>query len=110
MTKRFSFDQLTHRTGGWSLIIIIAIVQIIALFGAFPGMLSIRVNAEFEEQQLRTYSLVIPILIAATYLLLLGVSWRITVTARKQLDDWKAGFVKPKPEDEFLAWREITSL
>ena len=110
MIKRFSFDQFVHRTGGWSLIIIIAISQTIALLGAIPGILSIRVNAEFEEQQLRTFSTIIPILIATTYLLLLGISSQLTSTARKRLKDWAAGLVRSKAEDEFLAWREITSL
>jgi hypothetical protein len=49
MIKRFSFDQFLQRTGGWSLIIIVAAVQILSLFGAIPGLISIRFNAEFEE-------------------------------------------------------------
>ena len=110
MIKRFSFDQFVHRTGGWSLIIIIAVSQAIALLGAIPGILSIGLNAEFEEQQLARFSIVIPILILITYLLLLGISWRITFTARKRLADWVSGLNRSKSEDEFLAWREITSL
>jgi len=110
MIKRFSFDQFVHRTGGWSLIIIIAVSQAIALLGAIPGILSIGLNAEFEEQQLAGFSIVIPILILITYLLLLGISWRITFTARKRLADWVSGLNRSKSEDEFLAWREITSL
>ena len=110
MIKRFSFDQFVHRTGGWSLIIIIALAQIIALFGAIPGILSIRFNAEFEEHQIRTFSIVIPVLILLALMLLLAVSWRLTPTARKRLNEWRAGVNRSKPEDEFLAWYEITSL
>jgi GAF domain-containing protein/HAMP domain-containing protein len=110
MIKRFSFDQFVQRTGGWSLIIMIAVAQVIALFGAIPGILSIRVNAEFDEQQIRTFSIGIPILIVITLLLLLAISWYLTPTARKRLSDWSAGVTRSKPEDEFLAWREITSL
>jgi GAF domain-containing protein/HAMP domain-containing protein len=110
MIKRFSFDQFVKRTTGWSLIIIIAVSQAIAILGAIPGILSIRVNAQFEQQQLRSFSTLIPLLAVATILLLLGFSWQITATARKRLTDWAEGFVRSKPEDEFLAWREITSL
>src|SRR5215211_5580927 len=110
MIKRFSPDQLIYRAGGWSLIILIAIAQTIALLGAAPGILSIRFNAALEGQQLLAYSTRIPMLIALTYLLLLGLSWQITSVARKRLDEWVGGVKKSNPDDEFLAWREITSL
>ena len=108
--KRFSFDQLVSGTGGWSLIIIVAVAQLVALVGAIPGLLSVRANAQFEEHQLRTFSSLIPLLVLITHLALLGLSWRITPVSRKRLDDWVAGPVKSKSEEEFLAWREITSL
>jgi GAF domain-containing protein len=109
MIKRFSIDQLVRRTGGWSLIILIATAQIIALLGAIPGILSIWVNAEFDEQQLRIFSILVPILIIITNLIILGIGWWLTPTARKQLNSWSNQSIKPKPEDDFLAWREITS-
>jgi GAF domain-containing protein len=110
VTKRFSVDQFVQRTGGWSLIIIIALAQILAFPGAIPGILSIRVNTAFEEGQLQTFSVVIPILMMAAFLLLLGISWFMTAAARKRLTDWAGGLPRSKAEDEFLAWREITSL
>jgi len=63
MIKRFSFDQLVRRYGGWSLIIILAVAQIVALLGAIPGILSIQVNAEFTESQRRVLSTLVPVLI-----------------------------------------------
>jgi len=110
MIKRFSFDQFVHRTGGWSLVIIIAIAQLLSLLGAIPGLLSIRINAEFEEGPLEAFSTIAPILILITNLCLLGVSWWITPTARKRLNEYAAGIGGTNLEDEFLAWREITSL
>jgi GAF domain-containing protein/HAMP domain-containing protein len=110
MLKRFSFDQFVQRTGGWSLIIIIAVAQILSFFGAIPGLLSIRINAEFETGPLETYSRLVPLVILVTNLCLLGVSWWITPTARKRLNDRAAGISRAKIEDELLAWREITSL
>ena len=110
MIKRFSFDPLVRRYGGWSLIIILAAAQIIALLGAIPGILSIRVNAEFDESLLQIFSIVVPILIVSTILILLAIAWRLTPTARKRLDSWANESTKPKAEDELLAWIEITSL
>ena len=110
MTKRFSLDQLVRRTGGWSLIIITVIAQMVSLFGAIPGILSIRANADFEAQQLRTFATIIPILIVSAHLILLAIGWQITRVARKRLDDWASGLIGVTPEHEFQAWREITSL
>ncbi len=110
MLKRFSFDQFIERSGGWSLIILVAVAQILSLVGAIPGLLSIRVNAEFEEGPLETFSTMIPILILITNLALLALTWWITPATRKRLNDQAAGIQRAKLEDEFLAWREITSL
>lgn len=110
MIKRFSYDQFVQHYGGWSLIIIIAVAQILSLFGAIPGLLSIKINAEFEEGPLETYTRVVPIMILITNLCLLAVSWWLTPTARKRLNERATGITRSKADDEFLAWREITSL
>lgn len=110
MLRRFSFDQFIERTGGWSLIILIAIAQILSLFGAIPGLLSIRINAEFESGLLQAFSRLVPLLILITNLGLLVVSWWITPATRKRLSDQAAGVHRANAEDEFLAWREITGL
>ena len=110
MIKRFSLDQLVRRNGGWSLIIILATTQIIAMFGAIPGILSIRVNAEFDEPQLRLFSIIVPALIVITNLILLAIVWRLTPIARKRLDSWANQSTRLKSDDELFAWTEITSL
>ena len=110
MFKRFSLDQFVQRYGGWSLIILIAVAQILSFFGAIPGLLSIRINAESEEGPLEAFFRMVPILILMTNLLLLAVSWWLTPVSRKRLNELAAGVVRAKSEDEFLAWREITSL
>jgi GAF domain-containing protein/HAMP domain-containing protein len=110
MIKRFPFDQLVRRYGGWSLIIILATAQIIALLGAIPGILSIQINAEFTESQRRVLSTLVPVLIVLANLILLVINWLITPVARKRLDAWGAASTKPKSEDELTAWIEITSL
>src|SRR5215216_16939 len=110
MIKSFSFDQLVRRYGGWSLIIILAVAQLVALLGAIPGILSIQVNAEFTESQRRVLSTLVPVLIVLANLILLVINWLITPVARKRLDAWAGASTKPKSEDELTAWIEITSL
>lgn len=110
MTKRFSLDRLLSRTGGRYLIIVIAVAQLIALLGAIPGILSINVNAEFSERQLQIFSWMVPFLIILSSLILLGLSWLMTPTARKRLNDWAQASLTSKPGEEYKAWREITSL
>ena len=110
MIKRFSVEPLVRRNGGWSLIIILAAAQIISLLGAIPGILSIQVNAEFDEPQLRLFSIFVPAVIILTNLILLAIGWRFTPIARKRLDSWANESTRPKAEDELLGWTEITSL
>lgn len=110
MIKRFSPEQMLPQIGGWYLILLIVIAQLIATLGIIPGILSIRVNAEFDEQQLRTFSIVVPFLIIVTHLLLLEITRRLTPATRKKLDAQADETIRIKPEDDVLAWREITSL
>lgn len=110
MSRRFSLDRLLSRTGGRYIIIVIAIAQLIALLGAIPGILSINVNAEFNERQLQIFSWAVPLLIVLSNLILLGISWLMTPTARKRLNDLAHESSSASDEEEYKAWREITSL
>jgi HAMP domain-containing protein len=110
MIKSFSHEQALRRMGAWHLIRLIAIAQSIALLGAIPGILAVSVNAEFDAEHVRAFSILVPVLIIATFLILLGIAWRITPIVRKKLDMWADETIRAKPDDDLLAWREITSL
>ncbi|HET9908846.1 MAG TPA: GAF domain-containing protein [Anaerolineales bacterium] len=110
MSKVFSLDRLLARTGDRYIISVIAVAQLIAILGAIPGLLSINANAEFTPQQMQLFSWVMPVSIVLTYLVLLGISWGITPTARKRLSKWLQGSHSSTTEEEYKAWREITSL
>ena len=112
MTKRFSLDRLLARTGGRYLIIVIAVAQLIALLGAIPGILSITENAEFSKSEIQTFFWLVPVSIIFSNLIILGVSWLMTITARRRLDDWAQISLSSTsdPAEEYKAWREITSL
>lgn len=110
MNDRFNTDQLMKRTGGWYIMIVIAVAQVVALAGAIPGLISIRLNVVFDEELMRTFFLLLPALGVASYIALLGISWRITTAARRRLDDWAEDVLRPNPNEELMAWQEITSL
>jgi GAF domain-containing protein/HAMP domain-containing protein len=110
MSKRIPFERLLSQTGGWYILIVIAAAQVIAMLGAIPGILSIQTNAEFSGELAHTFLIGIPILIILSHLILLVISWYITRSARSRLNQWVEGPLKPKPAEEFAAWREITSL
>ncbi len=110
MIKRFSLEQLLARTGGKFILIVLAIAQLIALLGGIPGILSIKVNAQFDENQIRIYSFLVPTLILLSNALLLLIGCWFTSTARKRLNDWADNRLKPNQKEELTAWREITSI
>jgi len=110
MSRKFSLEQLLSQTGGWYLLFIVAVAQVIGMLGAIPGMLSIQVNADFSEALTHTFSIIVPILIVLSNLIMLGISWQITRAARNRLNKWAEGSLKPDATEELAAWREITSL
>jgi GAF domain-containing protein/HAMP domain-containing protein len=110
MNKRFSLEQLISQTGGRYLLFIIAVAQVIGMLGAIPGMLSIQINADFGEALIHTFSIIVPILIVLSNLIMLGISWQITRVARSQLNKWAGNTFRPDSSEEHAAWRQITSL
>ncbi len=110
MIKRFSPDQMLRQVGGWYLTSLVGIAQVIALIGAIPGILSIRANAELSTGLARFFSFLVPFLIIITIPVLIGISRRLTPIALKKLDFLADDTIRLKPEDDLLAWREITSL
>ncbi len=110
MRNRFSLGQLMNRTGGRYIIFAVAIAQGIALLGALPGLMSIRANASFTEEQLNAFSVAVPISIVVSQLITLAITLRITQNARKQLNVILSGKNKYEEKDELNAWKEATSL
>jgi GAF domain-containing protein/HAMP domain-containing protein len=110
MIKRFSPEQMLPKLGGWYLSLLIGVAQIIGAFGAIPGMLAIRVNADFDEQHVGIFPILAVFLAIFTYAALLYVSRRLTPAVLKKLDAVADETIRVKPEDDFLAWRQITSL
>jgi GAF domain-containing protein/HAMP domain-containing protein len=108
--RPFSLDNYLPRTGGWYILIIIAIAQIIAIIGTIPGTVSISLNADFKPGTLAETSRLTPFFFLAGHLILLAITWYLTPNARKRLDDWSKKQLKADPKEEEAAWVEITSL
>lgn len=106
--RQFS-DVLMKRTGGWYIILAVLTSQIVGLLGAIPGLVSFGLNVEIDEELSRLFLLLVPILAAASLLILLGFAAWITPNARDRLEDWKAGTTLREDESEVAAWREITN-
>ncbi|MDQ2692700.1 MAG: GAF domain-containing protein [Chloroflexota bacterium] len=101
---------MLQRLGGKYLILLIALSQVAALLGALPGIFSVGANAEFDPDQIRMFSVLVPLLVACAVLLLLAASWRMTRNARRRLDIFADPGIYWNPKDELPAWQEITSL
>jgi GAF domain-containing protein/HAMP domain-containing protein len=110
MKDRISLGRILPRTGGRFILIVLLVAQLVALLGAIPGILSIEVNTQFNAAQQEIFSRVVPLLVLVSITILFGFGWWITSKARRRLDAWKEGTLKPDPSQEFDAWREITSL
>jgi GAF domain-containing protein/HAMP domain-containing protein len=110
MKRLFSLDNYLPRTGGWYILIVIAIAQLTAIPGAILGTISIYFNADFNPDTLAKTSSLTPLFILAGNLILLAIAWYLTPTARKRLDDWSKKQLKADPIAELTAWTEITSL
>lgn len=110
MNKRFAPEHLLPRTGGRFITIMLALAQVISLVAAIPGLISIQVNAQFDADSIRTLIFIVPLLLLISNLIVIYIGWRSTPKARKRLDAWAQEILKPNPEEELIAWREITSL
>ena len=103
-------ENLLRRVGGWHLIIIIAICQVLGLLGAVPGFISLQLTADFSEDLNQLFSLLTPILIITSQIVLLGLSWFITKNARERITQWSKETKTEDDKVEIAAWKEITNL
>jgi GAF domain-containing protein/HAMP domain-containing protein len=110
MKERFSLGRLLPKTGGRFILLVLVVAQLISLLGAIPGFLSVQVNARFDASQQAMFNRILPLLILASIAILFGLGWWITAKARKRLDAWKEGILRPDSSQEYEAWRQITSL
>ena len=103
-------ETLLRRTGGWHIIIAIAISQLIGLLGAIPGFISILLIADFGEDLTKIFASLVPALIIISQIILLNISWWSTANARDRLNDWSQAKIISDSKKEFSAWKEITNL
>ena len=103
-------EILLKRTGGWHIIIVIAISQVIGLIGAIPGLVSIQLTADFSEDLVQIFSTLVPTLVIISQIIMLRIGWWSTTNARNRLSNWNKDIKQSNAEKEFAAWKEITNL
>jgi GAF domain-containing protein/HAMP domain-containing protein len=106
--KQFS-EAVLKRTGGWYIIILIVVSQLIGLLGAIPGLVSIHLNAELSEDLALSFSRLIPFLVIVSQVILLGIGWWATSGARQRLDEWNQDKLHHDTTEELTAWKELTN-
>jgi GAF domain-containing protein/HAMP domain-containing protein len=104
-----NFNQLLKRAGGWQLLIIVALTQLVAVLGAVPGIVFLQLNIVLNEEMASIFSRLLPLQLLVSFFILLGISWSITKTARKRITEWSHGELHSNPEEELTAWKEITN-
>ena len=110
MKSMSSLERVMRRIGGWYIILVIGIAQLISLIGALPGLMSIRANATFTESQLTAFNVAVPVSIAASQVIMLMISWYLSRTSRKQLNLVLSQPGKSSQKFELASWTEITSI
>ena len=103
-------ESLLKRTGGWYIIIVIAVSQTFGLLGAIPGWVSIQLNIELGEGLGELFSRLVPTLLVISQIVVLGAGWWLTSSARARLDEWSKGGLQPDSKKELTAWNEITNI
>lgn len=103
-------ETLLKRTGGWYIVLSVAISQVVGLLGAIPGLVSIQLNVALSGELGQLFQRLVPALILVSQATLLAFAWYITPNARRRLDAWMKGNLRADADREFTAWKEITSL
>lgn len=103
-------ERWMKRLGGWHIVLIVAVSQLVGLLGAIPGLLSIQLNIEPNHELIRLLSRLIPILLLASQIGLLAFVWWMTPHARSRLTEWQKDSLRSDENRELAAWKEITNI
>lgn len=107
--NRFN-ETLMKRVGGWHILLVVAASQLVGLLGAVPGLLSIQLNVQPNQELTALFARLIPILLVASQVGLLVYVWLTTPNARARLTEWKNDNLRPDNNKELTAWKEITNI
>src|SRR5215467_2816923 len=110
MKRFFSLNSYLPRLGGWYILVVIFISQLLAIPGAVLGTTSINLNAEFDQKTMAEISRYTPVLILVGNIILLAIVWYLTPNARKRLTAWSTKQIRSNEKEELAAWKEITSI
>lgn len=105
------FERLLVRLKGNFIVAGVFLAQLMALPGAVLGWVSIQINADFSDAQLRQIFWITPVSIFIVNLALIGITWVLTQNARRRLIKVveNPGTVEDITESA-PAWREVSSI
>jgi GAF domain-containing protein/HAMP domain-containing protein len=105
------FRDLLQRTGGWYILIVIALAQLLSFPAAALGVVVIQVNAEFTAEQLRSTAVVTISLLILGNLVLLAISYFFSRDAFSRLNKLvNHSTLQAGTQEELNAWQQISNI
>ena len=87
----------------------IAAVQGLVIPGAILGAFLIQLTAGLTSPQASAVRSVMILSVLLAVLIMVGIAWSITGSARRRIDAITSGDNRPQPQEELAAWREISA-
>jgi GAF domain-containing protein/HAMP domain-containing protein len=105
------FNNLLQRTGGWYILIVIALAQLLSFPAAILGAAVVQVNANFNLEQIRAAIIFEIVLLVIGYFLLLATSFFFSRNAFTRLNKQaEHQALTVDSSEELNAWRQITNI
>jgi GAF domain-containing protein/HAMP domain-containing protein len=105
------FQRLLRKTGGWYILTIIAMAQLLSFPAAALGVVVVQTNAKYSPEQLTSAIWVEFILLIIGFVLLLGVTHLLTRDANSRLSKRFSHKTLPVgTAEETNAWRQISQI
>lgn len=100
-----------QKTGGWFIILVIGLAQLLSLPAFALGIVVVQTNANYTPEQLQSAIVTELILLAIGYPVILGISFLFSRIAFKRLNARFGQQTLPiGTPDELTAWRQITNI
>ena len=110
-TNKNILTRWLQKTGGWFIILVIGLAQLLSLPALALGIVVVQTNAVFTPEQLQAAILVELILLAVGYPIILVISFLFSRVAFKRLNARFGQQTLPiGTPDELTAWRQITNV
>jgi len=105
------YENALRRTGGYYLILVTVIAQLVTDIFIAPTIVIIQLNANMTSAQLWASIRFALVLVEVSHLVLLAIVYFTDRNAFQRLETWKRnGELSTETPEERMGWREVTSL